>query len=142
MATVDKNGAPNASYAPFVQRTPWLYVYTSARSKHTKNMAETTKASVMFVEDEARTRNFFARERFTSQCDAEVVERESAEWCEAMSLFKKKFGNVFALIQPLADFTLFRLIPQGGLYVRGFGQAFNVSVDMKNLKRITGDRKD
>jgi putative heme iron utilization protein len=73
MATVDKNGAPNASYAPFVQRTPWLYVYTSARSKHTKNMAETTKASVMFIEDEARTRNFFAPERFTSQCDAEVA---------------------------------------------------------------------
>ena len=43
MATVDKNGAPNASYAPFVTQTPWLYVYTSARSKYTQNMTETTR---------------------------------------------------------------------------------------------------
>jgi putative heme iron utilization protein len=79
MATADKNGAPNASYAPFVQRTPWLYVYTSTRSKHTKNMTETTRASVMFIEDETRTRNVFVQERFTCQCRAEVVERESKE---------------------------------------------------------------
>jgi len=49
MATVDKNGAPNASYAPFVTRTPWLYVYTSARSKRTQNLTETTRASLMFI---------------------------------------------------------------------------------------------
>jgi len=29
---------------------------------------ETAKASVMFIEDEERTRNFFARKRFTYQC--------------------------------------------------------------------------
>ena len=140
MATVDKNGAPNASYAPFVQRTPWLYVYTSTRSKHTENMTETTRASVMFIEDETCTRNFFARERFTCQCRAEVVERESKEWRTVMSLFKKKFGRVFAMIRPLPDFTLFRLIPNGGLYVRGFGQAFEVSADMKNSEHLRPDQ--
>ena len=49
MATVDENGAPNASYAAFVKRTPWLYVYTSARSKRTQNLTETTRASLMFI---------------------------------------------------------------------------------------------
>jgi putative heme iron utilization protein len=44
-----------------------------------------------------------------------------------MSLFKKKFGKVFAMIRPLPDFTLFRLIPSGGLYVYGFGQALEVT---------------
>jgi hypothetical protein len=61
----DKNGAPNVSYARFVHRAPPLYVYTT-RSRHTKNMMETAKASVMFIEDEARTRNFFARKRLTT----------------------------------------------------------------------------
>ena len=68
MATADKNGAPNVSYAPFVHRAPPLYVYTSSLSRHTRNMMETAKASVMFIEDEERTRNFFARKRFTYQC--------------------------------------------------------------------------
>ena len=59
MATAGKNGTPNVSYAPFVHGAPPLYVYTSSRSRHTRNMMETAKASVMFIEDEARTRNFF-----------------------------------------------------------------------------------
>jgi putative heme iron utilization protein len=139
MATTDKNGAPNVSYAPFVHRASRLYVYTSSLSRHTRNMMETQKASVMFIEDETRTRNFFARKRFTCQCSAESVERETTEWRTAMSLFKRKFGKVFEMIRPLPDFTLFRLIPDGGLYVRGFGQAFEVSPEMKDAKHVTGD---
>ena len=100
---------------------------------------ETAKASIMFIEDEARTRNFFARKRFTCQCGAESVGRETTEWRTAMSLFKRKFGKVFDMIRPLPDFVLFRLIPDGGLYVRGFGQAFEVTPDMKNSKHVTSD---
>jgi hypothetical protein len=139
MATADKNGEPNVSYAPFVHREPPLYVYTSSLSRHTRNMMETAKASIMFIEDEARTRNFFARKRFTCQCGAESVGRETTEWRTAMSLFKRKFGKVFDMIRPLPDFVLFRLIPDGGLYVRGFGQAFEVTPDMKNSKHVTSD---
>jgi heme iron utilization protein len=139
MATADKSGAPNVSYAPFVHRAPPLYVYRSSLSRHTRNMMETAKASVMFIEDEARTRNFLARKRFTCQCSAESVGRETTEWRTAMSLFKRKFGKVFDMIRPLPDFVLFRLIPDGGLYVRGFGQAFEVSPDMKNSKHVTGN---
>ena len=98
MATADKNGAPNVSYAPFVHRVPPLYVYTSSLSRHTRNMMETAKASVMFIEDEARTRNFFARKRFTCQCSVELVGRETTEWRTVMSLFKRKFGKVFETV--------------------------------------------
>src|SRR6516162_732049 len=139
MATADKNGAPNVSYAPFVHPAPPLYVYTSSSSRHTKNMMETAKPSVMLIKDEARAKNFFARKRFTCQCSAELVGRETTEWRTAMSLFKRKFGKVFDMIRPLPDFVLFRRIPDGGLYVRGFGQAFEVSPDMKNSKHVTGD---
>jgi len=140
MATADKSGAPNVSYGPFVHRAPPLYVYTSSLSRHTRNMMETPKASVMFIEDEARTRETFLHERrFTCQCRAESVGRETTEWRTAMSLFKRKFGKVFDMIRPLPDFVLFRLIPDRGLYVHGFGQAFEVSPDMKNSKHVTGD---
>jgi putative heme iron utilization protein len=106
MATADKNGAPNVTYAPFVHRAPPLYVYTSSLSRHTRNMMETARASVMFIEDEARTRNFFARKRFTCQCSAESVGRET-EWRTVMSLFKRKFGKVFGMIRR----TQFELAP-------------------------------
>jgi putative heme iron utilization protein len=77
-----------------------------------------------------RALEIFARERFTCECRAEVVDRESNEWRTV----------VFAMICPLPDFMLFRLIPNGGLYVRGFGQAFEVSADMKNSERVVGER--
>jgi putative heme iron utilization protein len=93
MATADKNGMPNVSYAPFVRRASSLYVFPSSRSRHTSNMMETAKASVMFIEDETRTRNFFVRKRFTCQCTVELVGRETTEWRTVMSLFKRKFGN-------------------------------------------------
>jgi hypothetical protein len=48
-------------------------------------------------------------------------------WRTVMSHFKRKFGKVFDMIRPLPDFGLFRLIPDDGLYVRGFGQAFEIS---------------
>ncbi len=67
----------------------------------------------MFIEDEAGTRSFFARKRFTCQCSAELVGRETTEWRTAMSLFKRSFGKVFDMIQPLPDFALFCLIPDG-----------------------------
>jgi putative heme iron utilization protein len=44
------------------------------------------------------------------------------------------------MILPLPDFTLFRLIPGGGLYVYGFGQAFEVTADMKSSEHLTIDR--
>jgi len=141
MATADKNGAPNVSYAPFVHRARPLYVYTSSLSRHTTNMIETAKASVMFIEDEARTKNLFARKRFTCRCSVELVGRETTEWRTVMSLFKRKFGKVFGMIRPLPDFTLFRLLPDDGLYVRGFGQAFEITPDMKNSKHVTSDSK-
>jgi len=115
MATADEDGAPNVSYAPFVHRALPLYVFASSRSRHTRNMMETTKVSVMFIEDEVRTKNFFARKRFTCKCVVELVERETTEWRTVMSLFKGKFGKVFDMIRPLPDFGLFRLIPCGGL---------------------------
>ena len=45
MATADKNGAPNVSYAPFVHRTPRLYVYTSSRSRHTREQQRRASSS-------------------------------------------------------------------------------------------------
>ena len=139
MATADKNGAPNVSYAPFVHRAPPLYVYTSSLSRHTTNMLETAKGERHVNRRRSADENFFARKRFSCQCSVEVVGRETTEWRTVMSLFKRKFGKVFDMIRPLPDFTLFRLIPDGGLYVRGFGQAFEVSSDMKNSKHVTGN---
>lgn len=62
LATVDAEGTPNASYAPFVQIGNKFYVLVSFMAKHTKNLSESRKVSAMFIEDESATKQVYARE--------------------------------------------------------------------------------
>lgn len=138
MATTSVEGRPTASYAPFVHHCNCFYVYTSALSRHTKDLKETPRASILLIEDEGTSTNLFARKRITFTCNVFSVPRDDEEWQEVMELFGKKFGEIFALIRPLGDFTLFRLSPQEAIYVEGFGRAFQMSPDLRNPVRIKG----
>lgn len=125
MATVSADGVPDASYAPFVRiDDDAFYVNLSELSTHTGNLLTTPRVSVMFVQAEDDTKQLFARKRLSFDADAEVIERDSARWCQVMDLFETKFGEVMDLIRPLQDFKLFRLQPRSGVYVRGFAQAY------------------
>ncbi len=128
MSTVSAEGVPNASYSPFVRtEDDCFYVYVSALSRHTSNLEATGLVSLLFVEDERDAKRLFARRRLSFDCRAELIARESARWHEAMEVFSRKFGEVVDLIQPLRDFKLFRITPETGIYVKGFGRAYRIS---------------
>lgn len=127
MSTVGADGGPHASYAPTVATEDGcFYVYTSGLSRHTTNLLENGLVSILFIENECDSKQAFARRRVNFDCQAEVVERESAAWGTVLDRFKTRFGDVLDLIRPLSDFSLFRLVPRRGTYVRGFGQAYRI----------------
>lgn len=136
LATTGKDGSPTASYAPYVKYQDAWYVYTSALSRHTQDLLTTPKASVMFIEDESRARNLFARKRYTCPCEATVVSRGSDEWTAVLRCFAETFGTVFELVRPLGDFMLFRLEPSSGRYVEGFGRAYRIDAHMRRAEHI------
>ncbi len=138
MATVDRSGSPEASYAPFVRgQDDCLYVYVSGLSRHTGNLAASGVVSVLLIEDESSAKQPFARRRLTFDCHAEPIARESEPWHAIMDLFDEKFGNVIDLLRPLRDFQLFRLRMQRGFYVKGFGQAYRISdAALKTVEHI------
>ncbi|MFQ6024016.1 MAG: HugZ family protein [Acidiferrobacterales bacterium] len=128
MSTVSAEGAPEASYAPFVRMDDdCFYIYVSQLSKHTANIEATRTTSILFIEDERDAQQLFARKRLTFDCRAELIERESEDWKSIMKIFERRFGNIMEMIRPLQDFKLFRIRPQGGIYVKGFAQAYRVS---------------
>jgi putative heme iron utilization protein len=146
MATVSADGAPEASYAPFVRPDDnCFYVYVSGLSRHTGNLDASGRVSVLFIEDERNVKQLFARTRLTFDCRAETIERESERWQSVMDMFQDAFGNVIELIHPLTDFKLFRLRPQNGIYVRGFAQAYRVSdaaiENIEHIRDATGNTK-
>ena len=125
LATVDDRGMPHASYAPFVRDPSGnLYVFVSALARHTAHLAR-GHAEILLIEDQALTPNPFARRRLTYQCTSTAV-APGAEWDTVMTEFSHRFGHIVATLRQLPDFTLFRLVPGDGVYVKGFGQAFRI----------------
>jgi putative heme iron utilization protein len=123
LATVTPTGAPEASYAPYVVRGGAFYVYLSALASHVANLRAGAQAGVLLVRDEAGSQELFARERLAARCRVEEEARETALWHEVLDRFETRFGDTAAVVRGLADFVLFRLVPEEGRVVAGFARA-------------------
>ncbi|MDX2421657.1 MAG: pyridoxamine 5'-phosphate oxidase family protein [Amphritea sp.] len=136
LATSGEAG-PEASYAPFIFSQGALYIYISQLAGHTANVIRSSAVGVMLIEDEATSRNQFARNRITLQCTAEVVDSDSSEYEARMTLYRQKHGATVDLLRSLPDFMLFRLTPLQGRLVIGFGRAFTLQMPGFHLQPIT-----
>ncbi|OYD25825.1 heme utilization protein HutZ [Oceanimonas baumannii] len=129
LATVDAEGAPNVSYAPFALREDGYYILISELARHTRNLLSVPSVSLMMVEDEQGCRTLFARKRLTFDARPERVERDTEAWLAGIRALTERHGDMVTGLAGLGDFHLFRLVPERGLFVKGFGQAFAVSGD-------------
>jgi putative heme iron utilization protein len=141
MATIDSEGFPEASYAPFVWYDGACYLFLSQLAAHTRNLNNNASIGLLIIEDESDTRNQFARRRIMWQGQAVVIDRESRLFQIVMQSFRDRFGDFIDIIEPLQDFQLFEIVPSSGRFVRGFGQAFQLSGDgLKEISHIDPGR--
>jgi putative heme iron utilization protein len=131
LATVDAEGNPNSSYAPFVQVDQTFYILVSFMAKHTKNLADGRKTSIMFIEDESATKQIYARERLTIEATTSQIERDSEVWNTVIAKLRKAHGKVVEVISEMGDFILIALQPVKGSYVNGFGSAYFVDSNLE-----------
>jgi heme iron utilization protein len=137
MATCGSDGAPDASYAAYVEEGGDFYVYVSELSRHTRNLMETECVSVLFIEDESTAGHAFTRRRLTYRCRAEEVMRESSELDTILGRFEDRFGGLIATLRGLRDFHLFRLRPESACYVTGFAKAFAIdAVQLGEIRHV------
>ncbi|PJG85059.1 heme utilization protein HutZ [Conservatibacter flavescens] len=127
LSTVDAKGNPNVSYAPFVIYNGEYQILISTIARHARNLQEVPKVSLMLIEDESESREIFARRRLTFDATARILARHSPEWEEVIAALKARHGELVLELAKLEDFKLFSLKPQQGLFVKGFGKAFQVS---------------
>ncbi|PTT43616.1 pyridoxamine 5'-phosphate oxidase [Chryseobacterium sp. HMWF028] len=131
LTTVDAEGNPNSSYAPFVQIDKTFYILVSFMAKHTKNLADGRKTSIMFIEDESATKQIYARERLTIEAVTSQIERDSEVWNTVVTQLKDAHGKVVDVISEMGDFILIALQPVKGSYVNGFGSAYFVGANLE-----------
>ena len=122
---------PLASYAPFIQDDPGnFYLFLSGLANHSQNLkshqSEKSRLSVLLIEDEKTSRNLFARKRLNYSCTVSVWPREHPQWQNRVDQFQERFGKTIKVLSSLGDFSLYRLTPIEGHYVRGFGQAYEL----------------
>ena len=135
LGTVSAEGLPQASYAPcVVDDARNIYIFVSGLSAHTQNLCATGKASALFIEDESKTTQIFARKRLSYDCTGSLLPRGSEQWDAIAQQFAERFGNIIKIMIDLPDFRIFQLKPQGGRFVMGFGAAYDI--DPSNLDQL------
>lgn len=139
LATVSTEGVPLASYSPAViddERN--FYVYVSEIANHTENLQKTGRASFMVIEDESLAAQIFARKRVTFNAEVTEIARDSEKWEEILGRFEEKYGKVVEQLKKMDDFHLFRLAPEDGRLVLGFGRAYTTSADLSQVEHLKG----
>ena len=127
LATLEGDQIPSASYAPLVWLDGQSYLFLSDLAGHTRNLRSCPSIGLMLIEAEGSSANAFARRRITLQGEACMVEREAPLFAPVLTEFHRRFGQVMKLLESLPDFHLFHLQLQRGRYIRGFGQAYELS---------------
>ena len=137
LGTIDGEGNPFLSYAPFVEHEGKVYVYLSRIAEHYQNMEKNAAVDVMLIADESSSKNIFARERARFKGQAANVGNEGYE--AVFEKFTQRFGApTFNMLRTL-DFSLFELTLANGRYVIGFGQAFDVDFAGEHFDHINRD---
>ncbi len=124
LATLGEDGIPYASYAPFARDEDSLYVLLSDIAVHGCNLLREARASVLVIEDEDSADELYARVRVNYQVTAEELRVGAPAWERGIALLETRLGQRPRKLSQLADFRLFRLTPQRGRYVKGFGKAY------------------
>jgi putative heme iron utilization protein len=127
LATVAEERCPAASYAPLVWLDGHCYLFLSELALHTRNLKRCPSISLMLIEAEGDAANPFARRRIMFEGSVLVIARDDLLFEQVLTEFHRRFGKVMTLIEPLPDFSLFRVCLRAGRFVRGFGQAYDLS---------------
>lgn len=138
LATVDSQGIPHISYAPFVRKDEDFFIYVSQLASHTEYLQQTPTVSLMIICDEAQSKNLFARERLIIEADATVLDQMAHN--SVLDNMEASFGGTVALLRSLPDFVLFKLSAVNARYIAGFGKAFQLDMQKMQLEHVSAEK--
>ncbi|MCL6416157.1 pyridoxamine 5'-phosphate oxidase family protein [Aestuariirhabdus sp. Z084] len=139
LATVDTDGKPLSSYAPCCLNEGAFYVFLSELAPHTGNLLANEQLSLLLIEDQADCSNAFRRQRLSCTARATRIERTDSRWHQITDQLEQELGGTMPVLKQLPDFHLFRITPDQGTFICGFGRAYRLQgLDVNSLTLIEG----
>ncbi|MGL5148970.1 MAG: HugZ family protein [Clostridium sp.] len=137
ISSIDNEGNPSISYAPFIMKDKYLYIYISKTAPHYTNIDSDRKIDVMIIEDESEAKSLWARGRASFMCTAKLADNEE----EILNLYEEIHGSNIMSVLKTMDFNVFKLSIINGRLIKGFGQAFKIEIEDGEWKvtQIVGD---
>lgn len=120
-------GNPNlamVAYA-FADNFSQFYIHVSRLGKHTIDMEHHPHISLLITEADDNRADPQTLVRVALNGIAEVLPRTDSEYAPVKHLYLQRFPEAEQLFS-LGDFNLWRIRPDGGRFVAGFGRAFNL----------------
>ncbi len=133
LAVINEQQEPEASLVPFLYDSDCFWVFVSQLSGHTQHLLKAPNVSVLIFNTEEKMKNPFAIQRVSASCQVSI-ERERRD--EILDRMTQKLGETVSLLRQLGDFHLFKLAPNNGRLIAGFGQAFDIDFTAMTLEHI------
>ncbi len=140
IATVDGQGRPEASHAPFIQDDDGnFYIFISQLAPHTRNLREKPLAGILLLENGNDSPNPFALKRLQYDCEVKFIDRQNKDYSALINRFREHFGRFVDTLNSLGDFQLLMLRPVQGKFVRGFAQTYQLTGErLQRLSHVKG----
>jgi hypothetical protein len=109
----------------FAQDFSAFYIYVSKLGKHTKAMENDAHVGLLITETDDRRADPQTLARVSIRGIAEVLSRSDSNYPQIKKIYLERFPEAEQLFN-LGDFNIWKITPQGGRFVAGFGRAFNL----------------
>jgi putative heme iron utilization protein len=122
-----RDGEPNltmVAYA-FAEDFSAFYIHVSKLGKHTMDMQNDSRVSLLITETDDRRADPQTLARVSMRGTAEVVPHNHSNYAQVKNIYLERFPEAERLFS-LGDFNIWKITPKGGRFVAGFGRAFNL----------------
>ena len=130
------DGEPNLAMVAysFADDFSAFYIHVSKLGKHTADMENDPRVSLLITETDDRRPDPQTLARVSIRGTAEILPRTDQEYVQVKKAYLERFPEAEQLFS-LGDFNLWKITPKGGRFVAGFGHAFNLVPDA--LKKVS-----
>jgi hypothetical protein len=130
------DGEPNLAIVAYIFADDFsaFYVHVSKLGKHTRDMENDPRVSLLIAETDDQRADPQTLARVSLQGSAEMLSRDASDYMGIRNQYLKRFPEAEPMFS-LGDFNLWLITPKSGRFVAGFGRAFNLVPDA--LKKVS-----